>query len=201
MNKKFIALAVLAISTLAAPAAYAAKPATPQPPAIQTGADFLDGEFTFAGANGDVTVSYSGATPVGVAVGENWLHDQDYTTVGEGVKSLFGITSFNSGAYQVDTAASIMTGNVASFVSPVAYNYLAIHFGRHQMFFDFGAAGIAAGSAFNISTDGQAAGLSNFRAYSNIVDSSVTPPVPVPATFWLFGSGLLGLVGFRKRSV
>lgn len=29
--------------------------------------------------------------------------------------------------------------------------------------------------------------------------SIVTSPVPVPAAFWLFGSGLIGLVGFMRR--
>jgi hypothetical protein len=31
------------------------------------------------------------------------------------------------------------------------------------------------------------------------VDSKVAPPIPVPAAVWLFGTGLLGLVGVARR--
>jgi hypothetical protein len=31
------------------------------------------------------------------------------------------------------------------------------------------------------------------------VNSVVTSAVPVPATVWLFGTGILGLIGFSKR--
>lgn len=205
MTKKLIAVAVLTLSTLSVPAAYALgshdSPAVASLADVMTDSDFLDGSFSFQGTNGLVTVDYSGAAPVRVAVGENTLANQNYNTVGTGIKSVFGINDFNSDAFQIDSAASIMNGGVASFVSTVDYNYLAIHFGRHEMFFDFGATGIAAGTAFNVSTNGKAAGVSNFRAYSDIIDDSQAPTVPVPAAFWLFGSGLLGLIGFRKKAV
>jgi hypothetical protein len=32
------------------------------------------------------------------------------------------------------------------------------------------------------------------------IDETITPPVPVPAAVWLFGSGLIGLVGIRRKS-
>jgi hypothetical protein len=49
-----------------------------------------------------------------------------------------------------------------------------------------------------INSGGSVAELSNVRAFS--VDDFVPPAaVPVPATVWLFGSGLLGLVGVARR--
>ena len=30
-------------------------------------------------------------------------------------------------------------------------------------------------------------------------DNDNVAPVPVPAAFWLFGSGLIGLIGLRRR--
>jgi hypothetical protein len=37
------------------------------------------------------------------------------------------------------------------------------------------------------------------RVYASFSTSSVPVPVPVPATVWLFGTALIGLVGFSKR--
>ena len=37
-------------------------------------------------------------------------------------------------------------------------------------------------------------------AWYNINISYIGAPVPVPGAVWLFGSGLLGLLGFRKRT-
>jgi hypothetical protein len=33
----------------------------------------------------------------------------------------------------------------------------------------------------------------------SVAAGSVTPPVPLPAAVWLFGSGLLGLLGVGRR--
>jgi hypothetical protein len=44
---------------------------------------------------------------------------------------------------------------------------------------------------------GSTAGLSTFSFTFNLVEPS--PPVPVPAAVWLFGTALIGLVGFSKR--
>ena len=38
-----------------------------------------------------------------------------------------------------------------------------------------------------------------FSANFNLVGDDLPPPVPVPAAVWLFGSGLLGLVGVARR--
>jgi hypothetical protein len=39
----------------------------------------------------------------------------------------------------------------------------------------------------------------NFNPYTETLSISYVPPVPIPAAFWLLSSGLLGLVGIRKR--
>ncbi len=154
--------------------------------------------FTFKGTNGDVTVNYEGAKADVVGVGPNPIKDQNYDSVGAFTKTIFNTGDFVGSGYQVDHAPDIMDKNgVATFVSKVAYNYLAIHFGTHEMIFDFGTKGIAAYSEFKISTVGKAAGLSNFRAYTTSVASGETP---IPGALWLFGSGLVGLLRMRKKS-
>lgn len=34
-----------------------------------------------------------------------------------------------------------------------------------------------------------------------VIDVAIVPPIPVPAAVWLFGSGLIGLVGVARRRV
>jgi hypothetical protein len=46
-------------------------------------------------------------------------------------------------------------------------------------------------------TPGSTARLSTFSLTFNLVEPP--PPVPVPAAVWLFGTALIGLVGFSKR--
>ena len=81
-----------------------------------------------------------------------------------------------------------------TFSSNTAFNYLAIHFGKGELFFYWDQAI----NSFSISEYeaffGQGGGLSNYRAYSDGLSE-----VPVPAAAWLFGSALLGLMGLRRR--
>lgn len=198
LNKKLIAVAVVALATLAAPAAYAA----PMPTVI-TNASALDGDFTFTGFVGkkeSVTFTYSGATPERVAVGSDDIGKQNYENVGSVLKTVFGTGDFTGYVGQVDSAGG---GKTASFFSDIAYNYLAIHLGGTEVMFDFGSKGVAAGKTLSFTTSGQ--GFSNFRAFSTIKAVTPTPPtpgtstVPVPGAVWLFGSGLAGLIGMRRR--
>jgi hypothetical protein len=53
------------------------------------------------------------------------------------------------------------------------------------------------GDIFGDITPGSTAGLSTFSLTFNLVEPP--PPVPVPAAVWLFGTALIGLIGFSKR--
>jgi|GEM_PF-2916607 hypothetical protein len=76
-----------------------------------------------------------------------------------------------------------------SYTSEVGFNYLAIHFGKGELFFRWD-------NLINeFSFEGLPKDLSNFRAYTDNPSQ-----VPVPAAAWLLGSALLGFVGYRRRS-
>ena len=63
--------------------------------------------------------------------------------------------------------------------------------------YDFDSVPILSSGAYSIGVSGGSSGqTSSIMSYqANIVVSSV----PVPAAVWLFGSGLIGLVGFARR--
>ena len=46
--------------------------------------------------------------------------------------------------------------------------------------------------------DGSNTGAANW-SYDNVSRSLIQTAVPIPASVWLFGSGLLGLVGMARR--
>lgn len=73
-----------------------------------------------------------------------------------------------------------------SFSDLTAFNYLAVHYGRGELFFRFDNAI----TAFTLT--GLPRGLSNYRTYN-------LSEVPLPAAGWLFGSALIGLMGLRRK--
>lgn len=99
----------------------------------------------------------------------NWVGDCD----GEGCSTGSSASGFDSKA--------------GSFSSEVGFNYLAIHFGKGELFFRWDEL------INEFSFRGLPKDLSNFRAYSDISE------VPAPAAAWLLGSALLGFVGYRRR--
>ena len=86
-----------------------------------------------------------------------------------------------------------------AFSSNAAFNYLAIHFGGSELFFNWntGINSFTIADFKNITAgeDGKGGGLSNFRAYTDV------SAVPLPAAAWLFGSALMGFVGFSRKAV
>jgi hypothetical protein len=193
ISKKFVAAAFLGLVAVSG-SAFAA-------PVSYTTINDLDGSFSFQGGNGTINVSYSGASPVGIVTRPGISGAQNYESIGNEVKSIFNVNSFTGG----DQVDSLGGGNTATFVTSVVYQYLAVHLGQGEIFFDFGAGGVAANTAFSLSSSGKGAGFSNFRAYSTNAVTPVTPgstptATPIPAAAWLFGSGLAGLLGFRRKS-
>ena len=145
------------------------------------------GTLNLNGALGTVTVKFKSDS----IVDQIWfsnnqagdLQNQNPTTIGAAMEQQFGVTglvALNDGP---------ISGNRAEINTIEPFTYLAVHFGRHELFFKF----LTAIDEFEITTSGRAAGLSNFRTFG-------TPsPVPVPAAVWLFGSAFAGLGLFKRR--
>ena len=79
----------------------------------------------------------------------------------------------------------------------VMANVYFIHFGDNSLAFGFGDKQ----NSFTFS--GLPRELSNFRAYTcdncGTFGTRSLPEVPIPAAAWLFGSGLIGLIGIARR--
>ena len=107
----------------------------------------------------------------------------------------FGLTP---GSLTFVSAANVPDTSVSSFTSSVGFNYLAVHFGGSELFFywDNAINSFSISNYKNITkgADGNGGGISNYRAYSDGLSE-----VPLPAAGWLFGSALLGLMGFRRK--
>lgn len=148
-----------------------------------------EGTLNLGGALGPVTVKFKGDAIVDHIFFSNNqagdLHDQNRDTVGDAMEHTFGVTGLLSLGY------GNISGRRAEVNTIEPFTYLAIHFGRHELFFKF----MSAIDEFEITTSGAAAGLSNFRTYGVPAPN----PVPVPAAVWLFGSALAGMGLFKRR--
>lgn len=184
-----------------------AKPVTPNTPVadplvftLLSPVPVANDPFQLSGANGDtLSITYSGvsnASRIWFSKNANGNTSQDSAEL----ETLIEDSSLFNGnidfAQDNDNAGG---GNSASFTNTSLFSILAVHFGKHELIFDFGKQ-IALGTTFNITTAGQAAGLSNFRAYLDPNATGVPPAaVPVPTAAWLFGSGLVGLISVNRR--
>lgn len=179
----------------AASAANAAIPAQPVFSEI-TPVPAAGSVFSLAGANGELTLKYWGvqnASDVWFSNNVNGSISQSPAPLGTFIGNLTS-KSLN----QAENVDSLGGGESASFTNTALYSILAVHFGKHELIFDFGQQ-IALGTTFNISIAGKAAGLSNFRTYLDSDALAAPSSVPVPAAIWLFGSGLVGLIGYSRR--
>ncbi len=87
--------------------------------------------------------------------------------------------------------------DLQSIATSDPYNYLAVHVGGGELLFRFYD---TFNGPFKIQkTDGTGGGLSNYRSYLGPEIHAPTA-TPVPAAVWLFGSGLVGLIGIRRKS-
>jgi hypothetical protein len=112
------------------------------------------------------------------------LANQDPTTIGSALETQFMVTNLDL------VLAGNISGNSATVMSADPFDYFAVHFGQHELFFHF----LTSTNSFTINIiKGKAAGLSNYRLYEN------PEAVTVPAAVWLFGSALTGLFGVTRR--
>ncbi len=197
MNKTLIASALL----LASGAANAAPVAT-------------TAVFTMYSQAGLDTSFVLGGIPVNVDTAVTGFIDETAGTWGvQSTNLFFGLnwTAVNgnlintAGSYAMDT----VTGVVSTGTGPVAADgtmYFEVATGQvaGTIDFEYGTTtGIRVINVWDVNTDGSLTavgvpGMENgpFPGFNAAFDVT---PVPVPAAVWLFGSGLLGLVGIARR--
>lgn len=145
------------------------------------------GTLHLSGALGPLKIKFEGDAVVDQVWFSNNqsadLHDQNPDTIQAAIEHQFNVTGL------VSSGIGTLTGSSDEIETINPFTFLAIHFGKHELFFKFSKAI----DEFEISVNGKAAGLSNFRAYD------YPAPVPVPAAVWLFGSAILGLGGLTRR--
>lgn len=195
----FKILAVLA-ALFATPVANASRPIDPVAFMLLNPTPSAGGTpFDLSGANGQLTITYSGVPDAANIWFSNNVNgnnlNQSPATLEPEIEGLMG--SGINFAEQNDNAGG---GNSASFTNTAIYSVLAVHFGKHELVFDFGQQ-IAIGSIFTITTSGQAAGLSNFRAYLDPLAQDNLTGVPLPGALWLFGTSLIGLVSLNRKKI
>ena len=124
------------------------------------------------------------------------LTPQNPTSVQGYTEDVFNLTP---GSLTLVGFADQTSDTAGSFSNDVAFNYLAVHFGGSELFFNWNTGinsfTIADFKSITAGEDGKGGGLSNFRAYSGV------SAVPLPAAAWLFGSALIGFMGFRSKAV
>ncbi len=145
--------------------------------------------LNLAGSNGPVTVTYTGATASEILFSNNQNSDvgnQSAANVASVMNTAFSLPLGTIHTPVVGQVDNLGGGSSATISTVNPFDYLAVHAGQHELFFHW----TTPITSLNITTDGQAIGLSNYRAFS---------AVPVPTAVWLFGSGLLGLIGAARR--
>jgi len=144
---------------------------------FQTGAlTGKSGNMWSFGAGGTITLTGGISAPLDL---------QANTTLLQGSFTSASVTALPLGSYQFD----IVGATFGDSDNPQIYQYFGI------------PANYACNNAMNLSFIGTAISGGGFTSTNNfggvLVDSPV--PTPVPAAAWLLGSGLLGLVGIRRR--
>jgi len=102
-------------------------------------------------------------------------------------------TQFNLSATSLHSVGGCDSNCSNTFSSSSAFDYLAVHYGKGELLFQFAAPT----TSFTIS--GLPNGLSNYRAYSDISISAV--PEPESYGMLLAGLGLMGFMVHRKKNV
>ena len=205
MKKTLIASALL----LASSAAIAAP--------VSTGGAFnMYSQLGLDATSPDVSTSF----PINVDTTITGFVDEDAGTWGVASDQLFfGLPWTASGGTLITTAGSYsqdtVTGTVSAGTGVVAADgIMNFNVGAGQVAglinFAYGVTtNIRVIDVWNVNADGSlttvnAPGMENgpfpgFNAAFNLTAPGLVSAVPVPAAVWLFGSGLLGLVGVARR--
>jgi len=167
--------------------------------------DPLSSPVTFTAENAG-TVTFEYISPVAVtqiAAGDSNPYDpidnQNYNHIADVIETVFSLPTdtfvamddTTSDKYRVDSLGDVSSVDI---ISTVAYDYLAIHLGKYEIFFQF-ASLVPAGETFEFTitnVDGPGGGISNYRAYNSAV--------PIPAAAFLFAPALLGFMGLRRKA-
>lgn len=152
------------------------------------------------------TVNFTGSPAAEIKYYNDNITPQSPANIQAVINTQFGLTGSNAVGAAVsacDNASSGCTAGTSaatvnsplysnSFTSAVAYDYLAIHFGKGELLFHWNTP-IAAGTVFQIG--GLPKGLSNYRAFS--------APVPEAETYamMMLGLGLVAVSVKRRRPV
>ena len=120
-----------------------------------------------------------------------------------------------AGSYQMDTGTGAVTSPGTGVVAADGVMNFNVGAGQVGATIDFAygtTTGIRVINVWDVNADGSVTGVGipgmengpfpGFNAQFNLTaEGLLTPPaiIPVPAAVWLFGSGLLGLVGVARR--
>lgn len=154
--------------------------------------------FSFTVNFGTLTLSYSGAT-VSTVVGMDQFPNQSYDNTATQIESAFSLPAdtFDAEAI-IDATYNTYKGNIAgssvTINSDLPYDYLSLHLGGYNVFFQFDSV-VNSPFTVNVLSATRGGGLSNYRTF----DSDLTV-VPVPAAAILFVPALLGFIALRRKA-
>ena len=153
---------------------------------------------------GTIILSYESATTVNKITVVDQIKGsggQSYDNIGEKIETNFGLAAntFDDESVVDDTYATYkgdISGSVKTIKSDLPFDYLSIHLGGYNAFFEF-ASLVPANADFKITVVSatKGGGLSNYRAYN-----SGLSPVPVPAAAFLFAPVLLGFIALTRKT-
>jgi hypothetical protein len=151
------------------------------------GWDKMQYEFSLMGDTGYSSIGIS-ASNAPVRVVGSGIPDETFSTserahiVGQPNWTQAGPTLTDSDAFlEAALVAFIGTGDLSFFLTTI--NWDTLYFG-----------GLQTGGLPNPATTGVSTNI-----IANVSATYEYTPVPAPAAIWLLGSGLIGLVGFRKK--
>jgi hypothetical protein len=131
-----------------------------------------------------------------ISIGTAWLYHSFAMGILEGYNYIDGTTTAtkrSTSASALQNALWWLEGEIADPVGNIFRNAVIDHFGSAAaaMADNNGQIGVA---ALNLWAEGHE-GDPNYRRQ----DQLVVTHAPIPAAIWLFGAGLLGMVGVRRR--